>query len=459
MPNVSDFKLNTQTGQVDVEYSNGVNFSKDLSHAVCGELDTTTGQVKLARNSKSILNSGGVFARPSFFFFGSSSTGRAYGSGVLSAWGYIGRFLHKCNGGVIFAGASGVSGQDSTGQIARLQSVLDSLQSNPPTHFVLQIAANDVLGSVALSAVKTNITEMVNMVKNAGMIPVLMSTNTLGGLTAGQIVRAGVINETMRSLYVADYNIRFADVARWTGDTSSLTYAPLAGVLLSDNTHLTSYGAYLAGEALYESVQKDVQYFTLPAASVGGLYDAVDNPTGNLIANPFLNGSAGTGGAWVTAGSVPDGMTLNRTAGTGTVAISKVNRTDRPGQWTRFTFTMQAGDTYSMFIRPSDITLGAVTLYGASEIQVDTSSAGSSVKRISLRTRDAASLSTYWDGATPSGTASDHTEPVHALRQKYLRVPTGTFTAYGNGSLSHDLEFKGTGTLILDIGAVGLYKV
>lgn len=419
----------------------------------------STGQTVLDDASRGAVISSGIFGRPSFYFFGSSSTDRAYGSGVLSAWGYIGRFLHRCNGGVTFAGSSGISGQDSTAQLDRLPGVIAALPAVKPTHFVLQIAGNDILGVVDLATVKAKILTMVQLVKAAGMIPVLMTTNTLGGLTGAQIIRAAAITDYMRNLCQSDYSIRLADVSRWTGDTTSLTYAPLSGVLVSDNIHLTSYGAWLAGEALYEGVQKDVQNFSLGAAVPGLAYDATNNPGGNLIANPFLNGTAGTGGAWVTAGSVPDGMTLNRTAGTGTVAISKVARTDRPGQWTRLTFAMQAGDVYSIFMRPSDISLGAVSIYGMSETQVDTTSAGSSVKRISLRTRDAAATATYWDGSTPSGTASDHTEPVHASRPEFFRVPTGAFAAYGNGSLSHDLEFKGTGTLIFDIGAMGIYQV
>lgn len=416
------------------------------------------GSMTLDDASRAALIGSGVFGRPTFYFFGSSSTDRAYGSGVLSAWGYISRFLHRCNGGATFAGSSGISGQDSTAQLARLPGVIASLPAVKPTHFVLQIAGNDILGAVDLATVKANILAMVQLVKAAGMVPVLMTTNTLGGLTGAQIIRASTITEYMRSLYQSDYSIRLADVSRWTGDTTSLTYAPLSGALVSDNLHLTNYGAWLAGEALYEGLQKDVQGFALGAAVPGLAYDATNNPGGNLIANPFLNGSAGTGGAWVTGGSVPDGMTLNRTAGTGTVAISKVARTDKPGQWTRLTFAMQAGDTYSIFMRPSDITLANVSIYGMSETQVDTTNAGSSVKRISLRTRDAAATSTYWDGSTPSGTPSDHTEPVHASRPKFFRVPTGFFSSYGNGSLSHDLEFKGAGTLIFDIGAMGLYQ-
>ena len=60
MPNVSEFKLNTQTGQVDVEYSNGVNVSKDLSQAITGVYNTTTGQTVLDDASKTSLIKSGV---------------------------------------------------------------------------------------------------------------------------------------------------------------------------------------------------------------------------------------------------------------------------------------------------------------------------------------------------------------------------------------------------------------
>lgn len=56
MPNVSDFKLNTQTGQVDVEYSNGTNVTKDLSQALTGVYNTTTGQTVLDETSFGLVN-------------------------------------------------------------------------------------------------------------------------------------------------------------------------------------------------------------------------------------------------------------------------------------------------------------------------------------------------------------------------------------------------------------------
>lgn len=213
------------------------------------------------------------------------------------------------------------------------------------------------------------------------------------------------------------------------------------------------------GDALYEGVKKDVYGYSRFAALPNLLYDATQNPSGNLIANPFLLGTGGTGGAWVTSGSVPTGMNLNRTAGTGTVAITTVARTDGiAGNWHRFTFTMQAGDTYSIFMQPSDTGLPAnTTLYGCSEAQIDTTASSGNVQRASLRIRNAAVTQTIWDGHTYASTgASDIVEPSRS-RAEFLFVPPMSFPTVGACSLSHDLAFVGTGTFVLDIAAVGLY--
>lgn len=460
---VSEFNLDEQSGKVYVEYDNGTGVEKDLAHAITGKLNTTTGAVVLDDAGRAAVIGSGVFGRPSFYFFGSSSTLRSYDS--TQGFGnrsYIARFLRRCKGGAIFAGASGVSGEDSVAQVARLPGVIAALPSPRPTHFVLQVAGNDIVNSSNLNTVTLpNVLSMVGTVLAAGMVPVLMSNNTLIGLTADQIIRAAVVSEYMRTLYRSDSRIRLADVARWTGDTTAATYTPIAGATSTgDNIHPTSIGAYLMGDALYEAVQHDVYGFSRFAAIPNLLYDATRNPSGNLIANPFLLGTGGSGGAWVTAGSVPTGMQLNRTAGTGTVGISTVARTDGvAGNWKRFTFTMQAGDIYSMFINPITSALTTASLYGVSEAQIDTTLSNGNVKRASLRVRDAANTLTMWDGhSNNSMVASDIVEPSRA-RAEFLQTPVGTWPNYGNGSLSHDLEFTGTGTFVLDIAAVGLYQV
>lgn len=424
--------------------------------------DTATGLIEAG--PMAILQNTGTVSRrrPSFFFFGSSSTARSYDTtNGFAARGYITRFMRRCGGGVSFAGASGISGEDSIAQVTRLPGVLSSLTAPLPSHVVLQIAGNDIINTNDLATVTLpNIAAMVQMVLNAGMTPVLMSNNTLLGLTGAQIIRAAAISEYMRTLWRTDNRLRLADVARMTGDTTSATYAPVAGATSTgDNLHPTSIGAYLMGDALYIGVQNDVAGYSRFAAMPNLVYDATNNPAGNLIANPFLLGSGGTGGAWVTAGSVPTGMTLNRTAGTGTVAISKVARTDGIlGNWARFTFAMQAGDTYSMFMQPSDTGLpNGTALYGMSEAQIDTTNAGGNVQRASLRVRNAANTLTMWDGHTLTSTGpTDIVEPTRS-RAEFLRTPSSAFPTVGACSLSHDIAFAGTGTFILDIAAVGLY--
>ena len=424
--------------------------------------DPLTGLDVLDAGRKGVVLSSGIAGRPSFYFFCSSSTARSYDTTLgFGSRSYISRFMRRCGGGVKFSGASGVSGEDSTAQLARLPAVIAALPTTRPSHFVLQVAGNDIVNTSNLNTVtKPNIQAMVNLVLAGGMIPVLMSNNTLLSLTADQIIRAAVISEYMRTLWQSDSRLRLADVARWTGDTTSASYAPVSGATSTgDNLHPTSIGAFLMGDALYEGVKKDVYGYSRFAAIPNMLYDATQNPSGNLIANPFLLGTGGTGGAWVTAGSVPTGMNLNRTAGTGTVAISTVARTDGvAGNWHRFTFTMQAGDTYSIFMQPSDTGLPANTvLYGMSETQIDTTSATSNVQRCSLRIRNAAVTQTIWDGHTSASTgASDIVEPSRS-RPEFLLVPPMTFPTVGACSLSHDLAFVGTGTFVLDIAAIGLY--
>ena len=59
MPNVSEFNFDRQTGKVYVEYDNGVNVTKDLSQAITGVYNTTTGQTVLDDASRAALNASG----------------------------------------------------------------------------------------------------------------------------------------------------------------------------------------------------------------------------------------------------------------------------------------------------------------------------------------------------------------------------------------------------------------
>lgn len=454
MPNVSEFKLNTQTGQIDVEYSNGTNVSKDLSQAITGSYDTSTGLSSVDELSRGSILMSGVGGKPSIYCFGSSSTARNHTGNSKNNWGYITRFLRKCNGGVRYLGSSGISGEDSVAQVARLQSVIASLATKPK-FFVLQVAGNDIQTATDLGTVLNNISTMFYWVLSAGMIPVLYTPPPKSTYTSGEIIRFGAICEHMRYLFKITPNSRLADCARWTLDTTTTTYTVISGLQAADNTHLNARGTENAANSLYEGLYNDIIGWKFNAATpVVSQYDATSNPYGSLVANPFLTGTTGTGGAWVTAGSVPTGLTVTRSSGTGTVAISTIARSDRPGNWTRFTFTMQASDTFSITSRPS-VSLTTESLYGVAEVRTDRSGASGNVSRLGFRLRDNGATTTIWDG-NAAGSGAENYEPTTALADEWYETLPNSFANFGFGYWTADIAFNGTGTFVLDIGCMDI---
>lgn len=411
----------------------------------------------LDAEGKGVIITSGLGGLPSIYCFGSSSTARNQTGNSKNNWGYITRFLRKCGGAVRYLGSSGVSGEDSNDQIARLPAVISALPEKPK-FFVLQVAGNDIQTATALSTVLSNITTMFGLVQAAGMIPVLYTPPPKSSYTAAEIIRYGAICEHMRWLFRRNPNSRLADVARFTIDTTTTTYAVISGLQAADNTHLNARGTENAALALYEALYNDVIGLKYSAAiPVVSQYDATDNPYGSLVANPFLTGTTGTGGAWVTSGSVPTGFAVTRSAGTGTVAISKVARTDRPGEWTRLTFTMQSGDSYAITSRPA-VSMSTQPLYGVAETRADRSLTNGNVSALAFRLRNNPATVTIWDGQ-PAGSGADNYEPVTALAEEWYETVPYSFPVanpFNIGYWTAEVGFAGTGTFVLDIGCMDI---
>lgn len=90
-----------------------------------------------------------------------------------------------------------------------------------------------------------------------------------------------------------------------------------------DQLHPTSLGAYrIAKNKIVPIMQKYVQ----PAARLfaGALFDATNNPYGNLLANGQLKGTAGTANATGISGQAPDNWTVIR-EGSATPALTVVS--------------------------------------------------------------------------------------------------------------------------------------
>lgn len=389
-----------------------------------------------------------------------------------SATGFMPYFLQRAKGAVRWIYSSGIAGEDSESQYNRLQTWIDSW-TEVPTYTVLQIAGNDVTSDTALDTVRQRINDMVQWVLNAGSIPILQTPGILGaasGVTAAQVLRHAYICQHMTNLARFDSRIRLCDTTRYLADNTTLTYTPLAGTQRSDGYHTTALGGYVSGwYALWNAVAPDIQDQLDNAAMPFMLYDATVNPYGNLLPNPMLAVTATPGTQTVAgtvstgAASIPEGMIVNRTAGAGTVAITKVARTDKPGlYWTRFTFTLGASDDWVIYMRPTVSPGSDKTLYGMMETQTDTSGITAGyLYTCSARTRDNTSTKTVWEmGKLAAATNAECAIPTHASQAEFRVVPEYTFPTFGStGTFAFEViaTSTATGTFVLDIGSMGLY--
>lgn len=408
----------------------------------------------------------GAGALINVFAFGSSSTNYCtYVSGADSgarSRGYMANFMRRCGGRVRWIGTSGVVGENSADQLARLPGVIASIKSSGvlPDIFVLQAAANDTFNSPALTLAQTqaNVLAMITMIRQElGAVVALMLPNQRpGGASAGQIAGAVAIAAWMLSLGRYDKLLRVANTPRYIADTTSLSYAAASGMLLSDNIHTSARGGDASGLALYEAVKDLLIAKRWDAGASGYVYDATTNPNGNRLPNPQLvTGTGGTGGAFVTAGTVPQNVTVARNAGTGTVAISKVARTDRPGEWTRLTFTMAAGDDWSIYETSLLPGVAGEVVAAVVETRTDTSAAGGNVLQCTARMKTSSPVATVYESMGTSATDAENVLPTYALREDEVRVvPASSFSNGVSVFVGMYVKFIGTGTFVLDIGGM-----
>lgn len=116
-----------------------------------------------------------------------------------------------------------------------------------------------------------------------------------------------------------------------------------------DGAHLSPVGAAIAGAAIADALKKVYpNKFYFGDADNANLYNATDNPRGNLINNGVMSGTAGTlDGA--STGSLADSWTSTRdtamNSGSVTSLFAKVARTNPTGSWQQVTLGGTSGAT------------------------------------------------------------------------------------------------------------------
>lgn len=251
---------------------------------------------------------------------------------------------------------------------------------------LIRSGANDVNQGVAVSLSAANVRSAISMLTVAGMSSVLVSVVPWSGWSSAQKQAAVDLNRQywLMSLDPA-LNVRFVDINPDMLDYA--TGARLASYTAADGIHDNAMGAAAVGQgALYDVMDALLPPDAdLPVSNSNDTFSTTTNPSGNIVSNGLLAGSAAVGAgtqvnnipAGAASGNVPTGgwlagFTGNDAANPLTVAFSKGTH---PTISTLSTVVMtlggSGGNVGAMLNQPITIPAGVAAgdkLYGEADI-------------------------------------------------------------------------------------------
>ena len=219
---------------------------------------------------------------------------------------------------VFTAGNYGVSGERLDAMKVRLSPVLEY---NPDIVIFLG-GTNDLVNTARTYAQMTaDAQTIIETFTSRGIFVAVMPIlprSVWSSLTAGEIlVRRRVqynYNTWLKKYARTNRLVGLADPTRDWIDQASANGDPLAEVT-KDSLHPSPMGAYYMGKALAR-VLNPLFPPAMPSrvSSILDVYEATDNPQGNLVINGLMAGTAGTNGTG-SSGTVADNWTASRTTG------------------------------------------------------------------------------------------------------------------------------------------------
>lgn len=148
------------------------------------------------------------------------------------------------------------------------------------------------------------------------------------GLTTDQQKLFLYYVDQLRKNYAGVKNVWLVDVWRLVTDPVATTITPRGTILDADGLHNSPGIAYITGREIARCLDEmGFPRLHYRPGSNADLYDAVLNPRGCINTNPLLQGSAGTAGSNVT-GTIPDGYTINVSAGLSAVCSRQTIQLD-----------------------------------------------------------------------------------------------------------------------------------
>lgn len=206
-----------------------------------------------------------------------------------------------------------------------------------PDYCVVLIGINDIAAADPFATITANLQEIYDGLLNAGITPVAMTIwpEDYASITADERKVKYRVNTWIRETCLRDRRILLCDPFPLLVDSASATGAAVTGYL-ADTLHPAAKGAFWAGWALYKTLDPILPTTPTICTTQADLYDATYNPTGNLLANGILDGTAGTETGAGVSGDTATSWTLYRTGtsggGTSTCVGSKTTVTLDNGQ-------------------------------------------------------------------------------------------------------------------------------
>lgn len=270
---------------------------------------------------------------------------------------------------------AGVSGNTSAQLLARFDADVVAYR---PGYVVLLIGTNDMIATTSLATLQSNVTAMLDKCDAMGALPIVLTLPPYSGASTAQL---GVLHgynywlktqgRTRRNLAVVDIHPALSDATaadEWINST--------VAQFTADGTHSGAWGAARIGRLLADTLTPLVPAVdTLPfsSAEAGG---ALSLASPNLLANPGLTGTTGTLLNGVTGAAATNWQvrSIDGAAVAGTVAASKVTRTDQVGgQWQQVAATGSASQVrvYSEQVIGSGLFAAGTQVIASCEFQGD----------------------------------------------------------------------------------------
>lgn len=220
----------------------------------------------------------------------------------------------------------GVSGDTSAQMVARLSPVVAA----QPNICSVWVGGNDLSGSVSFASLTGNLNTIYNALAAIGCTVVaipIIARNAANAWTAAQQLVGMQVNEWIRRQAAARKGFVVVDCGSVYDDPTSATWVPYAAYT-DDGIHTNPLGAYvIATRAVSELTALYPDYY-IPVSTAVDVYDATNNPTGNLLPGGMFLGTGGTTGSPATGTTATGWATVATSLLGATCAMSKSTMAD-----------------------------------------------------------------------------------------------------------------------------------